>query len=144
MRISHILEGKSSDVITVDEGVTVREALKVLAEKRIGAVIVTSTKKAIAGVLSERDIIRALGNGDETTVLGQSVSSIMTANVFVCSPSDGVSYAMEMMTEKRFRHLPVMTDGKLIGMISIGDVVKAKMEVTEQESEALKTYIATG
>ena len=144
MRISHILEGKSSDVFTVDEGVAIREALSVLAEKRIGAVIVTSAKKAIAGVLSERDIIRALGGGNESEILGKPVSSIMTSNVFVCSPSDGVSYAMEMMTEKRFRHLPVMTDGKLIGMISIGDVVKAKMQETQQESEALKTYIATG
>lgn len=144
MRISHILEGKSSDVFTVDEGITIREALSVLAEKRIGAVIVTSVKKAIAGVLSERDIILALGSGNETETLGKPVSSIMTSNVFVCSPSDGVSYAMEMMTEKRFRHLPVMTDGKLVGMISIGDVVKAKMEETQQETEALKTYIATG
>jgi len=141
MNVSKILEGKSSEIISVEAGSTVLEVSKILGERRIGAVPVMKGKK-LAGIVSERDVMRGLairGGG----VLADKVDSLMTKSVFTCSKDDSVMQLMTMMTERRIRHIPILDNGDLIGMISIGDVVKERMEETEQEAAALKDYIAS-
>jgi len=141
MNVSKILETKGSEIISVNTGCTVLDVAKLLGERRIGAVPVMDDDK-LAGIMSERDIMRGLairGGG----VLADEVDSLMTKSVFTCSADDSVQHLMTMMTERRIRHIPVIEAGKLIGMISIGDVVKERMQETEQEAAALKDYIAS-
>ncbi|MCG8503054.1 MAG: CBS domain-containing protein [Sphingomonadales bacterium] len=142
MTVKHILGDKGSEIISVEETDTVISAIQLLKEKRIGAVLVKSAGK-IAGILSERDIVRALveeGGG----LLQQPVSGLMTRDVVTCAPHESIAEVMSLMTERRIRHLPVVEDDELVGMISIGDVVKQRIAETEQEANALKEYIATG
>ena len=143
MHVKSILAEKGNEVLTVGANITVEEAINTLAKHRIGALVVTDTVGSIRGILSERDVIRHIAE-DGVAVLGQPVSSVMTVNVKVCTENHTINDVMEMMTRGRFRHLPVERAGKLIGVISIGDVVKRKIEETEQEAEAIKSYIATG
>lgn len=143
MKVEQILAVKGSNVICVGTNDSVQSAADVLNSNHIGAVVVNGADGKMAGVLSERDIIRAIAE-EGGAILSKPVSAIMTANVIVCAPDMQVAGVMAMMTEKRFRHLPVVEGGQLLGMISIGDVVKAKIEETEQEAEALKSYIAAG
>jgi CBS domain-containing protein len=143
MLVKSILAEKGNEVLTVAADSLVSDAVHALAKHRIGALIITDTNGSIRGILSERDIIRHISE-DGTSVLGQAVSTVMTANVKVCTENHSVNDVMEIMTRGRFRHLPVERAGKLIGVISIGDVVKRKIEETEQEAEAIKSYIATG
>ncbi len=143
MHVKSILAEKGNEVLTVAATASVEEAISMLAKHRIGALVVTDANGSIGGILSERDIIRRIAE-DGITVLGQPISSVMTANVKVCTENHSINDVMEMMTRGRFRHLPVERAGKLIGVISIGDVVKRKIEETEQEAEAIKNYIATG
>ena len=141
MKVGHILDQKGHEVIAQETGCTVLEVAKLLGERRIGAVPVTSKGK-LAGIISERDIMRGLairGGG----VLADDISTLMTKSVFTCTRDDTVQHLMGMMTERRIRHIPVVEGDKLIGMISIGDVVKERMQETEQEAEALKDYIAS-
>lgn len=142
MNVGKILDGKRSEVISVEEGASVLDVSKLLGERRIGAVPVMKNGK-LCGIISERDVVRGLAirGGD---VLSDGVSSLMTKSVVTCTTNDSVSQIMVMMTERRIRHVPVVEDDKLLGMISIGDVVKERMEETQQEAEALKAYIATG
>ena len=115
--------------------------MKVLADRKIGALLVMSRKK-IHGILSERDVVRVLGaNG--AAVLEQSVSTVMTRKVISCRPSDTVGSIMEVMTTGKFRHLPVLDDGELVGVISIGDIVKWRLREFEDEQQALQDYIKT-
>jgi CBS domain-containing protein len=140
MRISEVLGGKGSqDVVTVRPEATVRELLALLAEHNIGAVVVSSDGVALDGIVSERDVVRRL-NEDETA-LDQPVSSIMSAQVHTCERSQPVHDLMVAMTERRIRHVPVVEDGRLVGIVSIGDVVKSRISELEFERDQLDSYV---
>lgn len=143
MHVKSILADKGHEVLSVSASQSVDQAIIMLAKYRIGALVVTGENGAISGIVSERDIIRHIAE-DGVMVLKHPVSSIMTVNVKVCTENHTIDDVMEIMTRGRFRHLPVERGGKLIGVISIGDVVKRKIEASEQETEAIKSYIATG
>lgn len=143
MTIAAILRTKGSDVQTVSEAMRIADIVNLLCVKRIGAVVVTDDQDRILGVLSERDVMRGL-NQYGCDVLEHTARSIMTAPVVTCKPHDTVQYAMEQMTNRRIRHLPVLERERLIGIVSIGDLVKRRIEDAEHEAEALKSYIATG
>ena len=117
-------------------------AVQMLADNRIGALVVTNGDRKIVGILSERDIVRELGERGPA-VLDEPVRAVMTAKVMTCRRSDTVAYLMEQMTEGKFRHLPVVEDGQVVGLISIGDVVKWRVGEYEREQEALREYIKT-
>lgn len=143
MRISQLLRRKGADVATIDADASLRTALALLAEHRIGALVVSADGRRVDGILSERDIVRALherGAG----LLDDPVSSVMTAQVHTCVPGAGVEELARTMTEHRVRHVPVLDDGVLIGIVSIGDVVKARLDELEEERAALVGYIQTG
>jgi len=142
MNVGQILSQKGSDIIAMERGCTVMEVAKLLGERRIGAIPIVDGG-TICGIMSERDVVRGIairGGG----VLADDVSTLMTKSVFTCSKDDTVYDLMKMMTERRIRHVPVVDKDKLIGMISIGDVVKHRMEQAAAENEALKDYIAQG
>jgi CBS domain-containing protein len=141
MTVRRILNIKGSDVLTVAPDVSLHEAISMLTKHQIGALVVTDKGKVI-GVLSERDIVRLLANKDANR-FDNPVSSAMTTEVKICKPEDTIQQLMHVMTMGRFRHMPVVEDGKLAGVISIGDVVKLRLEEMERESEHLKNYIAT-
>ncbi len=143
MTIAHILKQKGSHVETVSETVRVIEVARHLTDKRIGAVLVKDAEGKISGVLSERDVVRGLARSG-MAVLDQPASSIMTAPVITCTQHATVQDVMAQMTSRRIRHLPVMDGNAMVGMVSIGDLVKARIEETEQEAAALKDYIVTG
>lgn len=140
MRISEILRHKGDDVVTIGPDASVRELLDRLAQHNIGAIVVSHGDQAIAGIVSERDIVRRLVAG--ARVLDAPVGSIMTSQVRTCTPDDTVDQLMRLMTEQRFRHVPVLEDGRLAGLISIGDVVKSRIGELEFEREQLEHYIA--
>jgi len=142
MQVDNILQTKGPAVHTVPAMATVAEAVKTLNERRIGAVVVVDAQGGVAGILSERDIVRNLG-GDPQKLLAAPVSTIMTSTVITCSRQTGVSELMEQMTRYRIRHIPIVEGGTLVGIVSIGDVVKRKIEEAEQEAAALKEYIAS-
>lgn len=142
MTVRAILSEKGYDVVTLRPEVSVRDAVATLNKHRIGAVVVTDDRSLIKGIISERDVVRALAE-DGAKCLDRQVSALMTANVKVCSESHTVNDVMEIMTRGRFRHLPVERDGKLIGVISIGDVVKRRIEEVQRETEAIRSYIAS-
>ncbi|TKT79194.1 CBS domain-containing protein [Aquamicrobium sp. LC103] len=142
MTVRAILDEKGHDVVTLDPSATVEEAARLLREKRIGAVIVTKGDKRILGILSERDIVRAIGEAG-AEALQLTVDKVMTAKVNTCRESHTVNEVMEIMTRGRFRHLPVEKDGSLYGIVSIGDVVKRRIEDVEREAQEIRTYIAT-
>jgi CBS domain-containing protein len=141
MSVSHILQKKGRAVFTAASTDTVRSLAASLAEKRIGAIIISNEKQAILGIVSERDVVRAIA-ADGPSALDHPASKIMTKNVKTCSEQDSEIELMALMTENRIRHLPVVTGGKLAGMISIGDVVKNRIEAIEREAADMKAYIA--
>jgi len=140
MRISEILRYKGDDVVTIGPDASVRELLDRLAQHNIGAIVVSRDDQTIAGIVSERDIVRRLVAGSR--VLDARVGTIMTSQVHTCSPDDTVDRLMRLMTERRFRHVPVVENGRLAGLISIGDVVKSRIGELEFEREQLEHYIA--
>lgn len=142
MTVRAILSEKGFDVITLKPDVSVKDAVAALAKHRIGAIVVTDGKGVIKGIISERDIVRTLAE-DGAEALKHSVADLMTANVKVCTENHSVHEVMEIMTRGRFRHLPVERDGKLIGVISIGDVVKRRIEEAQKEAEEIRSYIAS-
>jgi CBS domain-containing protein len=141
MTIAAILKHKGHAVTTIDPNATIAEATHTLAEHHIGAAVVCNEHGDLLGILSERDIVRALAHHG-ATVLDQHVNQLMTHQVTTAAPRTTVAEAMEMMTCGRFRHLPVMNDGKMIGLVSIGDVVKARISQQETEVDSLKAYVA--
>jgi len=143
MLVRSLLKDKSGDVFTVSPEISVLEAARELREKRIGAVIVCDGGGGIVGVLSERDIVRSLADQGEAALKG-SVADLMTRDVKTCGLDDSIDEIMELMTGRRFRHVPVLDAGKLVGIVSIGDVVKQKIAEAELEAQSLKDYIATG
>lgn len=140
MTVRRILRGKGGAVVSVPPAATVLDALNALKQHRIGAVLVLGDKGKIEGVLSERDIVRALPDKGGN-LLAMPVSALMTREVITCQPSDSLDQVMAVMTERRIRHLPVVENRRLLGVISIGDVVKERIAETEHEAEALKSYI---
>jgi CBS domain-containing protein len=140
MTIRAILEHKGGGVVQIAPDHSVMDAVRTLREHRIGAVLVMEGDM-IAGVLSERDVVRAIGHHG-AGALNLAVSAVMTSPVITCGPTDSVATAMGMMTERRFRHLPVVDQGRLVGMVSIGDLVKQRIDDSEREAAALKDYIA--
>ncbi|MBV9951081.1 MAG: CBS domain-containing protein [Acidimicrobiia bacterium] len=143
MQVSGLLVGKGSDVVTVSPDVTVERVASVLSRHRIGAVVVSGDGSAIDGIVSERDIVRALA-GQGAGALGQPASSIMTSDVVTCGPATTVEQLMGLMTERRIRHVPVLDDERLGGIVSIGDVVKNRLSDLENETQVLHDYIAHG
>lgn len=143
MRVHEVLASKGSDVIhTVAPDATIRELLDVLAEHNVGALIVSVDGSSMLGIVSERDIVRKMRDLDSVRTL--TVAEIMTTDVRVCSPHDSFGELMALMTEHRVRHVPVLDDGRLIGVLSIGDAVKQRMEQLEFERDQLNHYVAGG
>lgn len=143
MTVAQILKEKGNKVISVAGQDTILHALEVMKQHHIGALLVLGPRDKIAGVLSERDIVRALPDSG-ASLLADPVSSLMTKDVITCTPDHSISDVMALMTKHRFRHMPVLKDGKLIGVISIGDAVKERISETEHEAEALRSYITSG
>ncbi len=141
MSVSHILKSKGSDVITAKPQDHLRDIAQTLASKRIGAIVILSSSGKIEGIVSERDVVRCLA-AEGAKALEVPVSKIMTKGVKTCNESDSEIELMALMTENRIRHLPVVDHGKLVGMISIGDVVKFRIEAIEREAADMKAYIA--
>ena len=140
MRISDVLRGKGTQVTTVTPDTTVRQLLAVLAEHRIGAVVVSHDGATVDGIASERDIVRALAQRG-AAVMSEPVTAIYTAEVHTVTPQTPIEDVMLMMTERRVRHAPVVIDGRLRGIVSIGDVVKIRIGELETERTALTDYI---
>ncbi|GAB4586054.1 CBS domain-containing protein [Nocardia sp. IFM 10818] len=140
MRISEILRRKATGVITIAPDATVRELLRVLATHNVGAVVVSPDGVEMAGIVSERDIVRNL-HSDGAALLEVPVSEIMTATLHTCSPEDRVETLNHTMTRHRIRHLPVMEGGRMVGIVSIGDVVKSQISELETEREHLVRYL---
>jgi CBS domain-containing protein len=141
MQVVHILKTKGSAVETIAPDTTVAEASRRLAARKIGAILVLGADDRVVGILSERDIAR--GVAEHGARLGElRVAALMTRNVVSCTPESTVDEIMREMTNRRIRHLPVLKDGKLAGIISIGDVVKSRLEELAAESDMLRNYIA--
>ena len=142
MLVQQILSSKASgEMFWVKPGDRVSDAAKIMSDNRIGTVIVSQDGKALLGILSERDIVRQIGKGG-ANCLDDQVDSLMTSKIITCTPVDQSDVVLEMMTNGRFRHLPVMKDGAMIGLISIGDVVKARLSQLAMENNALEGMIA--
>ena len=142
MQISSLLRRKGHEVATIDGSESVRAALTVLAERGIGALVVSSDGRTVEGIVSERDVARGLHErGAE--LLADPVSSLMTAQVHTCPPDASVHSLAQTMTDHRVRHVPVVEDGQLVGIVSIGDVVKARLDELEEERKQLVDYIQT-
>ncbi len=140
MRISDVLRAKpSQEVITISPDATVRDLIALLSEHNVGALIVSSDGSAVEGIVSERDVVRRL-HGDDAVVDGP-VSAIMTADVKTCEQEHTLEELMKVMTDHRIRHVPVVTEGALTGIISIGDVVKNRMAELEFERDQLDSYV---
>jgi CBS domain-containing protein len=141
MTVRAILDSKGHQVESVEPETRLSAAIKLLSERKIGAVLVMS-KGRIEGILSERDIVRVLGERG-ASVLDEPVCAVMTRKVVSCRQADTVAAIMEMMTTGKFRHLPVVEEGSVVGLISIGDIVKWRVREYETEQEALREYIKT-
>lgn len=140
MTIASILSEKGSDVFTISLPKTLLEVCSTLRKHRIGAILIVDDTGKLAGILSERDIVRRIAeNGPDA--LQADASACMTSNVVTCGPEDTIQTAMARMSEGRFRHIPVLQDGKLAGMVSIGDLVKRRIADAEKEAEDLKNYL---
>jgi CBS domain-containing protein len=142
MTVKAILSRKGSDVLTIEPTATLAAAVALLAERRIGAVVITGPDRQVIGILSERDIVRAFA-ASGAAALDQQVAQIMTRKVMTCTEAETVSSMMERMTQGKFRHLPVVERGRLVGIVSIGDIVKHRLGEMEKESSALREYILT-
>ncbi len=141
MIVSQILKTKANvGVISVKPDAPVADAVELLSQKRIGTVVVSSDGTALDGILSERDIVREMGKRG-TACLDEPVKNLMTSRLVTCTPADSADAVLEMMTNGRFRHLPVMDGGDMIGLISIGDVVKARLAELSMEKDALEGMI---
>ena len=142
MTVKTILSAKGGEVVTIEPNASLATAVKRLVERNIGALVVTGADRRIVGILSERDIVHALAT-QGAAALDQKLSEVMTRNVMTCSQSDTISSVMEWMTEGKFRHLPVVEQNRLVGIVSIGDIVKQRLQEMEREQSALRDYIQT-
>lgn len=142
MIVNKILELKGRDVVTIEPAQAMSEAVKVLSERRIGALLIVDGQRPVSGIISERDIVRAVAT-QGAKALEEPVSRFMTEKVVTCTGQTSINDVMELMTKQKFRHIPVVEGGRLAGIISIGDVVKLRLEEVEAEAQAIKEYIAT-
>lgn len=142
MTVAAILAEKGREVATIAPAKSIADAVAMLAKRKIGALVVVDSGDRIAGIISERDIVRAMA-ATAGASLSEPIDAIMTRTVVTCSEGETIDSVMSRMTRGRFRHLPVVTGGKLAGIISIGDVVKARIEQVEREAEEMRAYIAT-
>jgi len=140
MKISTLLDRKGTSVATIAGEATIREAVGELQSHRIGALVVSADGEHIEGILSERDVVRGIADRG-SDLLEESVNSIMTSTVFTCTPEDDTESLMAVMTDRRIRHVPVETDGLLRGIVSIGDVVKSRIDELEKDRRELTEYI---
>lgn len=140
MSVASILTHKGGDVLTVTEDQPISDAVKILGEKKIGALVVTDSEGRVDGILSERDVVRGLAERG-AAVLAQRVADLMTAPVQTCTRSETIDDVMRRMTDGRFRHIPVVEGDALVGVVSIGDVVKHKIAELQHEAEALRDYV---
>ncbi len=140
MTIARLIAGRSGEVWSIHAQDTVADAIEMLSSHKIGALPVHDGENAVAGIFSERDVIRALtAHGEDALRL--PVSAVMTAPVVTVSPDTSVMEALALMTRRRFRHLPVLDDGRMVGFISIGDLVKYRLDRIEAEADAMRVYI---
>jgi CBS domain-containing protein len=142
MKVTDILSAKGREVVVIEPTANLQTAAKLLASRKIGAVVILGAGERIAGILSERDIVRALAERG-ASALESPVGQTMTRDVMTCSEEDTCAEIMERMTARKIRHLPVVVDSKMVGLISIGDVVKQRVEEIERESAAMRDYIQT-
>jgi CBS domain-containing protein len=142
MTVAKILAAKGRDVVTTAPSRSVAEAVAMLARRKIGALVVVEDGDRIVGIISERDIVRLIAT-KAADALDQPISAIMTKAVMTCGEGETIDSVMARMTRGRFRHLPVVGEGRLTGIVSIGDVVKARIEQVEHEAEEMRAYIAT-
>ena len=141
MLVQQILKSKSDDgVVTIAPGTSLADAARLLAQRKIGAVVVSPDGKRVAGILSERDIVRELANKG-AACMAESIDGVMTREIVTCGRNDNSDAVLALMTEGRFRHLPVVEAGEMVGLISIGDVVKAQLSELAMEKEALEGMI---
>lgn len=140
MLVSQILKNKAEGVLTVEPGATLKEVVEILTNRRIGAVVISTSGKDVKGIVSERDIVRELCRVG-AVCLDEKVEQVMTRAVLGCSPKDNTDAVLETMTAKRFRHMPVMDGAEMVGFISIGDVVAARLSELQMEKEALTGMI---
>lgn len=143
MNVANILADKGHRVVTIAGGASLLDTARSLSDNKIGAIVVSHDGLSVDGIISERDIVNAIARND-ADILSEAVSRFMTAKVITCDDDDVVHDLMEKMTKGRFRHLPVVNNGKLDGIISIGDVVKRRIMETEMEADAMRQYIAAG
>ena len=143
MLVSHILKDKGRDVLAISPDATLFEASRVLTLNRIGALLVRDPNGGLGGIISERDIVRAIAE-EGASALALTVGERMTTDVATCEENDTIAEIMETMTRCRFRHMPVIQEGRVAGIVSIGDVVKIRIAETMREAQALKDYIAAG
>jgi CBS domain-containing protein len=141
MRVSNLLATKGHEVATISQERSVSDAVQMLKERRIGALIVTGADAPLAGILSERDVVRALAELG-AAALDLKVADLMSSEVTTCDESTSVTDLMGLMTAKRIRHVPVVHEGQLVGMVSIGDVVKARFDELEHEKQDLLDYVS--
>lgn len=144
MTVASILKVKGSDIHTIDPATTIREAAVLMADRNIGALLVTHKDGRLSGLISERDLVRVFArNGEDGATLAHApVADVMSTEVYTCVPSDSISDLMHTMTEQRIRHLPVMDGDRVVGLVSIGDVVKSRMADIEEEATLLRAYIS--
>lgn len=143
MRVATILSGKGSTVATIDTTATLADAAAELRLRGVGALVVSRDGRGVQGIISERDIVRRLAERGQQS-LHERVGEVMTVHVQTCQPDDTSEHLMSVMTEHRVRHLPVVVDGALCGLVSIGDIVKARLHELEDETRTLHDYITTG
>ena len=142
MTVARVLKEKGRDVLTIQPHRTLKEVAALLAERGVGAAVVSDASMTVLGIISERVIVRAIGSGS-ASALEEPVSRYMTAKVTTVTESASIDHVMETMTAGRFRHLPVVENGRLVGIVSIGDVVKRHVDALDNERRALREYIAT-
>ena len=142
MTVSVILANKGREVVSIEPNASLAEAVRLLAEKRIGAAVILGADRRLAGIISERDIVRVLAERG-AAVLDEPVSRTMTRKVESCNESETVAQIMERMTEGKFRHMPVVDQGQVVGVVSIGDIVKHRLHEMERELTAMRDYIMT-
>jgi CBS domain-containing protein len=140
MNVKAILAAKGGDIVSIEPTADLAAAAQLMSGRRIGAVVIRGVGGRLSGILSERDIVRAIAEHG-AAALGLPVAQVMTRNVMTCGEHDTVAELMEQMTAGKFRHIPVVNDGRLVGLVSIGDVVKQRVEEFERESEAMRDYI---
>jgi|SRR5215212_1272042 CBS domain-containing protein len=142
MTVEHILRGKGRNIVTIEANRTLSEAARLLSDHRIGAVLVSDAFRPVLGILSERDIVRAIATRG-AAALEEPVSRSMTEKVETCTGESAIHEVMEMMTVGKFRHVPVVEGGRLVGIVSIGDIVKHRLAEVEAETQAMRDYIST-